>query len=140
MEFSISLRLPEEMSRVGMVRRVSRDVLNSFGVSSQDVDDIEMVVGELVTNAICHAHDDAYSIEIAVKGNNAVVTVADYGGGFSPANVPAPGTVRPSEGEAERIGGWGIPLVTSLMDKVDFLPNEPRGTRVRAEKRLLATK
>jgi anti-sigma regulatory factor (Ser/Thr protein kinase) len=35
----------------------------------------------------------------------------------------------------QRIGGFGLPLVHSIADKVDIQPNVPHGTVVRAVKR-----
>ena len=135
MEFTLSLKLPEEISQIALVRHVSRDVLGSFGVAAQDVDDIEIVVGELATNAVCHAHDESYMVEVRVTGDTAVVTVSDKGIGFIRENLLPPGTLRTNE-PGERIGGWGIPMVVSLTDQVDFYTNEPHGVTVRATKRL----
>ena len=137
MEFTVAMKLPEEKVHIGLARRVCREVLGSFGVGSQDVDDIETVVGELATNAVCHAHDENYTIEIKVASDLAVVTVSDHGIGFSREMIAPPGTLRTGQtGQMERIGGWGIPIVVSLTDRVDFYESKPHGTTVRVEKQL----
>jgi anti-sigma regulatory factor (Ser/Thr protein kinase) len=77
------------------------------------------------------------------------VTVTDRGGGFPAGPLAPPGTLRspnpaiPDLGREaaidpfeQRFGGWGLPLVHRLADRVEILPNSPHGTTVRAEKRL----
>ncbi|MES2460224.1 MAG: ATP-binding protein [Armatimonadota bacterium] len=130
----LSLDLPEDESLTGMVRHLSRTVLESMHVSPKDIDDLEYVIGELSTNAVRHAHDLTYSIELELHPDRAVVIVTDKGKGFSFANVPPPGTMRVDESGGERMGGWGLPLVQMLADRVEFLPTSPHGTTVRAEK------
>ena len=66
------------------------------------------------------------------------MTVTENGVGFAKDDLSPPG-VRPfdllhTEGE-ERIGGFGLPLVHSIADRVDIHSNVPHGTVVRAEKR-----
>jgi len=138
MLLNLSLQLPEDYIHLPMVRRVTREVLASFGVGKGDIDDIELLVGELATNAVRHARSDGYSLEIGLDGDRALVTVIDNGEGFDRSRIPAPGTARPdgdADGDSEgRIGGWGIPLVEMIADEVEISPNEPHGTRVRAIK------
>ena len=64
------------------------------------------------------------------------MTVVDDGVGFVRGQTLPPGTPRLDAAGEERIGGWGLPLIEMLADKVEFLPNEPHGTIVRAEKLL----
>ena len=132
----LSLDLPEDESLTGMVRHLSRTVLGSLHVSPKDIDDLEYVIGELSTNAVRHADDLTYSIELELHPDKAIVTVIDRGKGFSFSNVPPPGTLRVDESGAERMGGWGLPLVQMLADQVEFLRTDPHGTTVRAEKTL----
>jgi len=137
MQPCVSLRLPEDLAHLGMVRRVSREMLSSFGVGPQDLDDIEFLVGELATNAARHAHSNFYYVEIELLDDTAVVTVSDRGVGFQRGLVPPVGTFRPdASANGGRFGGWGLPLVEMLADNVEFLPSLPHGTTVRAEKRL----
>lgn len=136
MQFTLSLSLPEDLSHVALVRHVSRDVLGAFKVFPQDVDDIEALVGELATNAVCHAHGSVFDVEITLSDHLATVKVKDSGTGFVREHVPAPGTLRLNEGNGDRIGGWGIPMVEMLADRVEYQPNYPHGTIVFVEKRL----
>jgi anti-sigma regulatory factor (Ser/Thr protein kinase) len=136
MQFTLSLSLPEDLSHVALVRHISRDILSAFKVYPQDVDDIETLVGELATNAVCHAHGSVFDVEITLSDHLAKVKVTDSGSGFVREDVLPPGTLRVHEGKGDRIGGWGIPMVEMLADRVDYLPNHPQGTIVSVEKRL----
>lgn len=136
MQFTLSLSLPEDVSHVALVRHISRDVLGAFKVFPQDVDDIETLVGELATNAVCHAHGSVFDVEITLSDNLATVRVSDSGVGFARDDVSPPGTLRVHEGDGDRIGGWGIPMVEMLADRVEYEPNHPQGTIVRVEKHL----
>ncbi len=135
--FRLSLDLPEDVAHLATVRHVAGDLLRSFAVSAQDIDDIKTLVGELATNAVRHAQSHGgYRLVLELTDDSAVLTVSDTGVGFARACVAAPGTLRPDANGDERVGGWGLPLVELLADHVEYVPQEPRGTTVRAQKRL----
>jgi anti-sigma regulatory factor (Ser/Thr protein kinase) len=123
-----------------MLRRVSREALSSCKVAPTDVDDLELLVGELATNATRHARAPHYRVDLELYEGLAVITVTDTGKGFARESLPLPGTKRlndvlPMDGaEMARYGGWGLPLVETLADSVEYLPANPRGTVVRARK------
>jgi anti-sigma regulatory factor (Ser/Thr protein kinase) len=119
-----------------MVRRVTREVLASYHASGEDIDDVETLVGELVTNAVRHSRASHYRVQLDLSGDRATVTVIDDGVGFSREETLPPGTTRTDPSGEERIGGWGLPLIEMLADSVAFLPNEPHGTIVRASRQL----
>jgi len=115
-------------------------MIESLNVSRQDADDLEMIIGELATNAVLHAKGGDYHVSIELKNNQAIIRVVDNGVGFSPDALPAPGTARAnplSEDAYERIGGFGLPLVRYLADDIAFMVNPFRGMTVRVAKKLL---
>jgi anti-sigma regulatory factor (Ser/Thr protein kinase) len=153
----LTLDLPEGAIYVPSLRRTVRCLLESVGVSQDDADDVELVLGELATNAVIHSHSaEGYRVEVELTADAVLVTVTDRGAGFPTGPLSAPGTLRSphpmvpdlsylddyhSAGVTEsledgRFGGWGLPLVRRLADRVEILPNLPHGTMVRAEKRL----
>jgi anti-sigma regulatory factor (Ser/Thr protein kinase) len=136
MELRLTLKLSDDFAQLAVARRVSRDVLSSMCIGPDDVDDIEILVGELATNAARHGHAHWYNVELALRNDIVAVTVTDHGAGFSPELVSHPGTVRmDDDSDGERFGGWGLPLVARLADTIEFTTNVPHGTRVRVEKR-----
>jgi anti-sigma regulatory factor (Ser/Thr protein kinase) len=139
----LSFDLPEDIYYITPLRRTTRCLLESLGVGRQDTDDVELLIGELATNAVRHAQAGSYHVAIEFTGELATVIVIDKGTGMSLAPTVAPELLDLDEiadGFTERIGGFGLPLVFSLADEVDVSPNEPQGTTVRARKKLTPQK
>lgn len=134
MLFRLSLELPEDDAHIAIARLVARNLLEHLRVDPQDIDDIEVVIGELATNAVRHSKDVRYRADLEFHSDHVIVTVSDNGSGFVPEEIPPPGTLREDAHGDLRFGGFGLPLVRSLADRVQFLPGEPQGTTVRAEK------
>jgi len=136
----LALDVPEDLAHLKTVRHAVREMLASVDVTQQDRDDVELLVGELAANAVRHANSGlAYHVEVEVEDDIVIVTVTDQGKGFAREKVALPGTARAdrrADGIVERLGGWGLPMVEILADRVDFLRHEPHGTKVRAEKQL----
>lgn len=140
----LSLQLRHDAALVPMLRRVSREALASCRVAPGDVDDLELLVAELATNVVRHARAPHFRVDLELFDGLAVVTVTDTGKGFERQRVPPPGTERVegvlwggtgANGDGTRIGGFGLPLVETLADDVEYLPANPHGTVVRAKRR-----
>jgi serine/threonine-protein kinase RsbW len=138
----LTLELPEEMEHVRKARRVAVCLLEDELVAREDVDDVELVIGEICTNVVRHAHSaqGQYRVTLELCPDRLGVTVEDRGPGFDPAAVPPPGTERP-DGEAggTRFGGLGMVLAEALSDRLVFRATDPadpaaRGMTVYAEK------
>lgn len=135
---SLAFDLPEAVQYIVHMRRTALCFLESMGVSRDDANDVELLLGELATNAVRHAQGGGYHVDLEFYEDKAVIVVTDNGIGFVKEALMPPGE-KPfdpwhSEGDA-RIGGFGLPLVHSIADKVEIKPNVPQGTVVRAEKR-----
>lgn len=136
MHFLLSFDLPARLDLLLKLRRTIRDALFLGGVVTEDIDELELMIGELATNAACHSQSGLFRVEVHLTGQRVTITVADTGKGFDHHAVASPGTAR-SDGEGgERIGGWGIPLVELLADEVTFSTTQPHGTTVCAVKSL----
>jgi anti-sigma regulatory factor (Ser/Thr protein kinase) len=80
-------------------------------LSPRRLEDAQLLVSELVTNAIRHAglHDDDQIKLVVVAGDRALrIEVCDPGHGFE-VTEPDPDPTRPS--------GWGLYLVRELSDR-----------------------
>lgn len=139
MILKLSLDLPEDQEYIHTTRLLSRTLLDDLRVVAQDKDDIESIVTELCTNVVRHANstNGRYHLVVEYYREKAVITVEDQGIGFTPETAATPGTERPEDlAGGVRIGGYGVPLVKALSDRIRFEMASPQGTKVQAEKAL----
>ena len=104
-----------------MARQVER-FLTEKEVSESIINKILLCVDELITNIIGHAYTDsqehAVSLECLAAPTFVQLTLSDDGVPFDPTKQ----TRAVTEGSLDErsVGGLGIHLVMSLMDKVEY--------------------
>src|SRR5277367_3553497 len=96
----------------------------------RDVEDIGLVVGEALANAIVHGNrcDPEKTVHVVVAVNeegDLLVSVKDSGSGFDPLRLPDPTATE----NLLTPHGRGIFLIRQLMDEVQF--KFDRGTELR---------
>ena len=136
MILKLTLTLPEDGAYVRITRRLARTLLEDMRVSDSDVGDLELLIGELCTNVIRHAHDHdgCYEVRLEFHADRVDLTVVDTGQGFAFKDVPEAGSARPDTlTGGERIGGYGMGLVRALADRLEFRRSDPHGTTVHAQ-------
>lgn len=118
--------LPDE---VGVARHAVASFLHDQGVPSTIVDDFELVVSELVTNAVMHGHGGPVRLE-ASASDEIVLAVA---------SKSAPGSIPPvaywTLPEPYASSGRGLAIVHRLCDDVQ-IRNDGRGAVVVCRRRL----
>lgn len=100
-------RLPRSPEAAGQARRFMRDLLADMGAARESVENAELVVSELVTNAVRHG-EGAIQLRVSLEAASARIEVVDEGQG----NVSA---VRPRE--PDESGGWGLHIVEQLAER-----------------------
>jgi len=108
------MRVPWMMSSAVDARRALVAELRALGVDPVVVDESEIVISELVTNAVRHAKplaDGKIRVSWSVRGSVVEIDVTDGGGPTSPR--PAPRSVWSAGGRGLRIVGslaheWGV--------------------------------
>lgn len=146
-ESTIRLRIPRRKFYLGLVRHVVTHLAERMGFSGDEVAQIEMSADEAVSNFIQHGTADTvevrhreggpdYDIDLSLKlaPDRIEIEFTDKGpsfdfddhGGFD------------VEGYLSRkqVGGLGIYVMKTLMDKVEYTPNTPEGNKLRMVKRL----
>jgi anti-sigma regulatory factor (Ser/Thr protein kinase) len=111
---SSTIRVPSGPSSVARVRRVLVADLRDRDVAATTIDECEIVVSELLSNAVRHARplaDGTVRVHWKVKAGVVEVEVTDGGGETSPR--PAPRTVWAHSGRGLRIvrslaHEWGV--------------------------------
>ena len=109
-----TIRAPWSPSTITRVRKAVVADLRARDLAEQTVDESEIVVSELMTNAIRHARplaDGCLRVRWKVRGEVVEVEVTDGGGDSVP--VPAPAAVWVSSGRGLRIvrslaHEWGV--------------------------------
>jgi serine/threonine-protein kinase RsbW len=109
-----TLRVPWMMSSAVAVRRALVAELRALGVDAVVVDETEIVISELVTNAVRHAKplaDGTIHVSWSVRVDVVEIEVTDGGGPTAPH--PAPRSVWSAGGRGLRIVGslayeWGV--------------------------------
>lgn len=134
----LSLELPEELAYIRITRVLGRALLDHLQVAKADIDDIEILVGELCGNVIRHAQssEDRYHVLLEYFSDHVKIVVRDRGAGFSFKDVPLAGTSRADFDGGVRVGGYGMQIVQGLSDHIEFRRTDPHGTTVCAEKTL----
>lgn len=128
---SIELRLPSQAEWVGVARLAVAGIANRLNFNVEDIEDLKIAVAEACTNAIQHASDSAeVRIACEIFSDKLVVTVEDYGKGFTGGNI------EPKELGEPKVGGLGVFLIRTLMDDVSYEVDPRRGTRLTMTKHL----
>ena len=106
---TLSLTLPRSTQAPATARRALTEA--GAGLGSTALHNVCLLVSELVTNAVRHAHleaDDSVDLEVVVYDERVRVEVFDSGPGFVPG-TPAPNLEEPS--------GWGLLIVDRVADR-----------------------
>jgi serine/threonine-protein kinase RsbW len=132
MEIKLTLALPRDQVSVPVVRRILKASLETLGIESETVSDIEIALTEACTNVLDHAAGGTeYEVSAGIDGTVCVIEVVDRGASEFDATMRGLAEADPA---AE--GGRGIQLMRALVDRVTFT-NEPKdGTVVHLEKQL----
>jgi anti-sigma regulatory factor (Ser/Thr protein kinase) len=100
-----TMELPGDASAAGQARRFVARVLRAWSVDEDTVDNAELCVSELVTNAVIHSGTTS-SVTVQADREYVLVIVQDRGGR---------GAVRrPEELDPESVSGRGLTLVDAL--------------------------
>ena len=136
MILKLSLDLPEDGAYIPLTRQFGRTLLEYLKVLPEDIGDVETIVTELVANAVRHAHSSSQRFQVALDyfADRVVITVVDTGNGFTFRDVPEIGSARPDMEGGTRLGGYGLPLLDAVSDRLQFFRTDPHGATVRAEK------
>ncbi len=119
----VSVRVPASDASARLARQACHHLLPLVGDAG---DELELLVSELVTNAVRHSGvegDSTIWLEVAVGPSHIRLEVADEGPGFEPPSA--------ADLELPRIGGFGLVFVNQLCDRWGVVQDS--GTHVWAE-------
>ncbi len=121
-EGSITIRLPADPKEIERLNRIVRQFGDLHEVPGRTLYAVNLALDELVTNVILHGYDDTSNqvVEVRLTVREGIITaeVEDGGRPFNPLDAPTP-DLNAALDERE-LGGLGIHLVKSLMDRVEY--------------------
>ncbi|MCB1319378.1 MAG: ATP-binding protein, partial [Leptospiraceae bacterium] len=119
------IRLPAHKNSIPEFRDRIMQICMSHGLSGNDLDDILLVADEAATNIVVHAYEGLnlenpeFNCDLQIESNNYIrLQFSDRGRPFNFGDVRTP-SVRDNL-SGKRKGGFGVYLMKSLMEKVDY--------------------
>ncbi|GAB7004881.1 hypothetical protein JCM18899A_23540 [Nocardioides sp. AN3] len=126
-----SRRLPHAPTASPLARHALRSYLGSLGAASDAIADAELVLGELVANAVMHGEPDADGMfEAAWRAFDDTIQISVHDEGHVKG-------LTPRHASPTALSGRGLEIVAHVCDR--WWCTVEDGTRVSAELSLLAT-
>ena len=121
----INLSLPSKPEYVSVARLTASYLANQMGFDIEAIEDIKLAVGEACNNVVLHSGSDSiYHLELKNLVDSLVIEVSDDGKGFKQESYNEPILENLQE------NGLGLFIIKSLMDDVEIMTNEGRGTKI----------
>ncbi|MCS7192407.1 MAG: anti-sigma factor antagonist [Armatimonadetes bacterium] len=121
--WQMELQLACEPELITVARLACASFASQFGFGLDEVEDIKLAVSEACTNVVQHAYDERQGRRFVVKcwteQNSLLIEVCDWGRGLT-------------QGFQSH---FGMKIIKAVMDDVQFLSEEGKGTIVRMIKR-----
>lgn len=122
MQPDITLRLQNRLPELDRVADAVEDFGQAHGLSPKLRYQIRLVLDELLTNSITYGYPDhgEHSIQVAMRrdGSRLRFELVDDARPFDPLSAKAPDLETPAD--SRQIGGLGIHLVRTIMDRVAY--------------------
>ncbi len=121
-EGSITIRLPADVCEIERLTQLIRRFGELHEIPARALYAVNLALDEVVTNVVLYGFEIRAGQEVAVRvetaGDDLHSEVVDTGREFNPLDAPLPDLTATL---AERaLGGLGIHLVRSLMDRVEY--------------------
>lgn len=119
---AIDITVPNQTRYLSVIGKIAECLAHTLGYHSTDKLDfpyqLNLVLTEATTNAICHANacdpSKEIKISLSVADNLLKISVFDQGAGF---DIEALAKIE--SGETDE-GGRGVPIIFKLMDQVEY--------------------
>ncbi|MFA0753047.1 MAG: hypothetical protein IMHGJWDQ_000815 [Candidatus Fervidibacter sp.] len=122
-QWRMELQLACEPELIAVARLACATFASQLGFSLDEVEDIKLAVSEACTNVIQHAYEDragqTFTVCCFTEQNALVIEVRDKGRGIRQGTIFR----------------FGMQIIRAVMDSVEFLSEEGKGTTVRMVKR-----
>ena len=129
----ITVVIPSQLGYEKKAMEKAAQVARDMGFSEDRINDLKTAVAEACINAIEHGNilDDKTCIGITLKPGSSTLEVSISDDGKGVPDVPSPSMEDKMDGSDPSKRGWGVFLIKSLMDDVQFLSDQDGGNTVR---------
>jgi len=135
----VKLTIPAHADYVDLVRLTLYGLANKIGFSYEEIEDMKVAVSEACNNAVLYAYGDGsegnVDIVFTIGEREIGVIIRDHGTSFdTDQKANRPDAWHDKALEEVQSGGLGFYLMQALMDEVEVISLEGRGTEVRMRK------
>ncbi len=141
----LSIQSPGRGPYLKHIRRLVSDLASQVGFSEAEIAKIEMAVDEACSNILEHSYapqktwrwqhrEPEIRMEVGIEHGCLVIEINDHGQGFDFANYQ-PAKMDDQLKSMAR-GGYGIFIMRSFMDEVEYTSNDQTGNTLRLVKYL----
>lgn len=127
-EGSITIRISANVHEIERLNRLIRQFGELHDLPGRALYSVNLALDEVVSNIVLYGYDesndDPIVVKMEVRGADLTATVEDGGREFDPLSLPPPDLSAPLE--ERQVGGLGIHLMRSLMDRVEYRRHENR--------------
>lgn len=129
----IKLSIPNKAEYVSVVRLTTSAIASRMGFNIEEIEDIKVAIAEACTNTLEHGsigEKENLDIDFDIYLDKLVITVKDAGEGFNINDV--------KDLTVEELGesNLGIFIINSLMDDVNLIKDNGKGTEIRMTKHI----
>jgi serine/threonine-protein kinase RsbW len=119
----ITLQIPSRPDNFRLIYPFIEQMRNNWDIHEELAANIELVLGEAVTNSIIHGNqgDEKKTVHVSAENvsNNLVLIISDEGEGFNYNNLPDPTLPE----NIENPTGRGVFLINQLADTIIYSNN-----------------
>jgi anti-sigma regulatory factor (Ser/Thr protein kinase) len=120
---TIRLTVRNELSEIGQLRDALDRHAEELAMPADSLAQLQVAVDELVSNVIRHAWPPGGShrfvVSMTLSAGTARIDVIDDGVSFDPRRAPVP--MPPGSASKRTIGGRGLMMLPTLVDRVDYV-------------------
>lgn len=131
---AVELHIPSELGYEKVAMAAAASVARKMGFSPDRIEDLKTALAEACLNAIEHGNrqraDTHVLVVLTVEDARLQIDVRDQGEQIIPADAPTP-HIEDRLADTVSSRGWGMFLIKSLMDEVEFGPAPGGGNEVR---------
>jgi anti-sigma regulatory factor (Ser/Thr protein kinase) len=122
----VEIRVHNKLSELDSANQTLTEFGRRHGLPESVLHDLNLVVGELLTNIISYGYIDdgehEITVRLSVEPGEITVEVEDDGKPFNPLEIPEADTTKSLDERA--VGGLGIHLVRKLTDGLEYRRHE----------------